>query len=115
MTDVQTIDKNRMLELLELVVNREGADTKAECKYVMNDAPQCIGAHVLTELGVTLDELRAREDKSVHVFRGILSSRNVSVDEDVLDVLYCAQLRQDSGHTWGDALESARAFAEGQS
>jgi len=104
------ISVERVLEVLELVVAREGADTKRECRYVVDDAPQCIGGTVLFELGVPLPELVAMEHRSVYAWTD-KAGLAVNLSMYAGRVLRCAQIAQDNELTWGEALERARARA----
>lgn len=108
-----TVDTDRVLELLELVVNREGPDTIREGRYVRNGEPFCIAACVLNKLGVSRVTLAWEEGRSVHRFRHLVNG--VLFTNDAMDALRAAQIHQDNGGTWGEALECARSVVKEQS
>lgn len=107
-----TVDADRVLELLELVVGREGPDTVREGRYVRNGEPFCIAACVLNELGVPRVTLAWEEGRSVHRFRHLVNG--VVFTDGAMDTLRAAQIHQDYGDTWGSALEYARDVTEGR-
>jgi hypothetical protein len=109
MTMSDQISVERVLEVLEQVVAREGADTRRECKYVVDDAPHCVGGTVLFELGVPLTELKEMEGRSVYAWTD-KTGHAVNLSTSAGHVLRRAQIAQDDGLTWGDALVHARAF-----
>jgi len=109
MSDQITVE--RVLEVLELVVAREGEDTKRECKYVVHGQAHCIGGTVLFELGVPLSHLVKLEGTSVSSFTSV---GGVSLSDGAGRVLRTAQVAQDAGCVWGEALEMAKAKAMGE-
>ncbi|KAF4408621.1 hypothetical protein [Streptomyces lycii] len=95
---VRSVLRTVALERPEYVYDEQDED--GSCQYVNNGAPSCLVGHVLHRLGVPLDVLREREgDKALHVARDLLSVSDVTAG-----CLNRAQIRQDDGETWGDAI-----------
>jgi hypothetical protein len=114
------INKKQAVALLEYTVQRVGADTVYAdrettvygCRYTTEDGtPLCIiGEIFISELGldweplvdVNKDDVRTATDA---VYPGMFSKKAV-------EILQMAQDQQDSGSSWGHALEKAQSLAK---
>lgn len=118
------LDAKGAIGLLRLVVFEKGADFVYEkvdfdgahiprCVNFHEGEPSCIVGHVLANLGVSA------EDAARMGVDGNMSAINVAgnlerfgyewkIDSDAVDILTAAQIRQDNGQSWGEAL----AYAE---
>ena len=109
------------ITLLENAVKDKGSEhTVAACTY----AAACIGGHVLQQLGADIEDLLFFDkDDDVDGDTGFAHLASLNVFEKRLSVRFSgraaavigeAQRVQDgvSAHTWGDALQAARRFAE---
>lgn len=112
---------DRALELLREVVAEVGEDHVYDppegedgCLYVHGDGPGCIVAHVMVRAGVSLEELRSVElstplaDGTGPYGPGALWAR--WGDRDALRLLFLVQEEQDSGRTWGEAVDNGVAL-----
>ncbi len=86
-----------------------GFSDGSDCAYAVYDlatekpvAPSCIVGHVLVTLGVPLTRLSNMEGNNIYGIRGDLLA--LGFPEEVLPALAEAQIVQDEGGTWGDAL-----------
>lgn len=116
------LTRDTAIELLERAVQDRGADFvyrkhdeyNTACKYEKNDAPSCLVGVVLAMAGATIWELKRMDQADepgmdLH-WQGLLP---VEATNQAIDILSAAQLAQDVGHTWGEALLRARAQARG--
>lgn len=82
-------------------------DDSYGCLYAHEGGPSCLIAHVLTRLDVPLSELAEYEGNSaIYLAEDLLGLSN-----SVANVLQAAQSEQDTGGTWGEALDYARDVA----
>jgi hypothetical protein len=107
MSDIHVITPPEVMELLTRVVEREGADVKRECKYVVDGKAHCIAACVLVEAGMPLDVFAEFEGKSVF-YMGTRVLAGFTLTQDTAEILDAAQYEQDNNKTWGAALVAAR-------
>jgi len=105
--EVHVITVPEVMELLELVVEREGEDIKRECRYVVDGKAHCIAACVLAEAGMPVDAFAEFEGKSVF-YMGTRVLGGFTLTQNAAEILDVAQYAQDENKTWGDALEAAR-------
>lgn len=106
---------------LREIVAQYGPDTTRQCQYVEYAggtdydeqdetpvAPHCIVGHFLHRNGVSLEVLQSVEGESI---RGaaVEIADLLKIDAQAAEVLWEAQTTQDSGYTWGKALEAAEA------
>lgn len=112
---MEKIDERRALELLIDVVDAAGEDVVYQkiwvngdfkCRYAVNERPSCLVGQALFRAGATVEtlELFDRMDlpaKNMANMEGHVTARAARV-------FSAAQEAQDSGKTWGVALESAR-------
>lgn len=128
-----TVTAEKAIELLERAVEAKGANyvdpgaTSTGCTYADDQGqPRCIVGHVLSYLSV---DLRPVEVEGAYSHYTNLWGEDFSAGElhlgdegkaplgDVVftikaaRVLEAAQARQDHGHTWSDALKTAREAA----
>jgi hypothetical protein len=116
---MERIDARRAVELLIDVVEQYGEDhvyervpnTVDSCRYEYSGQPSCIVGHVLHRAGVPIDVLKSFDDNDDGVSANVLYEY-LDVTEDAANVLGWAQGLQDSGHTWGRALDRAREAYE---
>ena len=118
---MERIDARRALEMLIDVVDQYGEDTVYEkvpltqgnqvievggtgCRYQYQRQPSCIVGHVLHRAGVPMDVLE-NLDMSGSPAGSIYGTVK---DPDARTVLDAAQIKQDAGETWGDALRAAK-------
>lgn len=117
-------DKTVMTTLREVVAERPDFVYKAQTTYSDDDAtpmcgyvhtnengaqiPGCLVGHVLAKLGIPLDTLADFEGRGAHtVVRGL----DLNLSQQTERVLWIAQVEQDSGKPWGEALAEAEAAA----
>jgi hypothetical protein len=128
------IDKDKALELLDAAVAAEGEDrTVAMCVYFLPDGvtPNCIVGNALSQIGVTLEDLRYGDggsadtaekneshSKSVLNGRGIasLAVEGVEITPEATSIFDVAQTVQDGrmggwDRTWGYAVKLAHRKA----
>jgi hypothetical protein len=85
------------------------------CKYVYEGQPSCIAGMALFHLGVDLALLAEVDEKGADLESGFnptigggaaqfLRENGVDLDDDAERVLDEAQVQQDDGNTWGQAL-----------
>jgi hypothetical protein len=122
------ITKDKAVELIERAVTERGADYVDPgslggfgCKYLDGDVPGCIVGTALGLAGATTEQLGAMDrhggggyysSMSYLIDSGNLSTLPVETTEAAAEVFLAAQQQQDSGTTWGEALEVARKRAE---
>jgi hypothetical protein len=82
------------------------------CYYVHTDpdtrearSAGCLIGRVLNELGVPLEDLKTHEDEDA---TAVLKEFAPDVPGKTAALLNVVQLKQDSGHTWADALATAK-------
>lgn len=81
-----------------------GDDDGDTCMYQIAGSPGCIVGHVFSRLGVEYSPEFEAQDVATLFKRG-----KVDIDENAARVLQRAQVRQDLGDTWGQALAAAEA------
>lgn len=120
---MERIDNQRAIILLREVVAEKGADyvdpnsgdnSPGPCEYTYDDAPGCIVGHVAFKAGVPIERL--------HDWLGMITDEPWETQEDAdlftydaLTLLRAAQVVQDNGGTWGEALASAESDLEADS
>jgi hypothetical protein len=77
------------------------------CVYVWNGEPDCIAGKVLARMGVSIEKLASYEGSSVSVVAPVVSN----LGDAATNVLRVAQVVQDKGGTWGEALAEAKTVA----
>ena len=122
--------KSRTLDLLTEIVTEYGTDHVYQqlpydddhggtyCAYVERGPeglrPSCLVGHFFARLGVSLDRLNFTEH-TPNPIDGMPTAEKVATDLNVCDdaakILQAAQEEQDTGKTWGVALNRARARA----
>ncbi len=115
------ITKRAALKALDQAVAKRGADyvypmPNDKCVYVYNGAPSCIVGEVLAQ-EVPIDELQQLEVRESNTAPLTLTSTRrtiacmfeVTFTDGALKVLREAQVEQDCGTTWADAVERAKA------
>lgn len=112
----EQITAERAIELLELVVAREGRDIRRPCRYVNmgHDTlhPVCLIGYVMAEAGVPLETMAYWNSKTIsEVFDNGTLNGVVDVSTEAVDVLQVAQDMQDIDKTWGAALDAALIVA----
>ena len=122
---MEEISARRALELLTDVVDKAGEDFVYEhqdmtdlrgalehggppkgCRYVDGDHPSCLVGHVLVRAGASLEALNKLDKLGASAKS--LADFGIRVDENASKVLGTAQLAQDGGKSWGEALRLAR-------
>lgn len=120
---MERIDERRALELLIDVVDAYGEGTVYEkvrltvndeivddygigCRYQYKQQPSCLVGHVIHRAGVPMSTLEAMDVNGVAANE--LTSYPTGVTVNGASVLNAAQIAQDQGKTWGEALENAR-------
>ena len=86
------------------------ADGMSSCFYVHDDQPGCIAGHVFHRAGISLQTLRDAESSGAN---GV--AHKLGIPAETGATLYQAQLTQDDGGTWGEALAEAERYAAEQS
>jgi hypothetical protein len=103
---------DRTVELLRRVVAEKGSDyvcptvddgDDEACRYVVDDQPSCLVAHVFVAAGVTVDELREVEG---HGPTSVLERPQFLAwaDQPARLLLARAQNGQDERHPWGEVV-----------
>ncbi|TDC02660.1 hypothetical protein E1091_00215 [Micromonospora fluostatini] len=93
--------------------HRDGrAANRQPCRYLTGGEPSCLVALVLHRLGVSVGVLRALDHEVGRRGAGVRinESRHPAlrrVEPAALALLAYVQRMQDSGHTWGQAVEDA--------
>ncbi|MGV9364505.1 hypothetical protein [Amycolatopsis sp. NPDC003731] len=120
------ITKTKAVELIERAVAEKGADyvdpnsTYGRCTYansrVKPTACGCIVGHALFYEGATVAQLHQLDKQPKSSILALLDwdqldALPVEIDKDAARVFMAAQRVQDTGHTWGLALERAREAA----
>lgn len=115
---MQITDEQVIATLKEVVAEQpnyvyaapEHMTSGTECFYVHMDAdgsnqrPGCVVGHVLSRLGISLDELGEHEDAPAGaVVTRLVDGLNVVTEDLLQDV----QTSQDGGNSWSEALTSA--------
>lgn len=133
------IDLNKARELLKAAVETQGADFKyvsrvnQGCAYTpINDenygsylsAPPakddprrktgCVVGTALTAAGVDWSKIDQRYRINYLYNNRAFADQEVELEEDAMLYFLKAQYAQDTGNTWGKALERAEAFAENE-
>lgn len=129
---MRTYDYDETLSLLRAAVELKGEDyvyvnpdgevasddgSITDCFYVDNGsgeaAPSCIVAHVFHAMGIPVLDMLKIEGSSVNsdVTEDLLRDNSIQVTPRATRLLYSAQDLQDSGHTWGVAVECAVRYA----
>lgn len=76
-------------------------ETGNSCVYVNNDgSPSCLIGHALMRCGTEAEFFEGINRDPVSVIEHLFSS----MSESVLESMFVAQLAQDHGETWGQAL-----------
>lgn len=113
---MELINARRALELLTDVVEGNedfryehviDPDNGSNCVYQVNGEPSCLVGHALVRAGVPMSFL-VRMDEEVAAAEVMDAYLDDSVTPGALKVFGAAQIRQDGGQTWGEALEYAR-------
>lgn len=113
------INKTRAIELLEKAVELKGpeyVDPKSEspngCSYVDRDTCGCIVGTAFYANGATLRQLLRMDVKA----GSIIDYSNDELPEELTQsaqwTFYEAQMHQDAGEPWGNAVDRARAYAD---
>lgn len=125
-------DVPEVLVALEAAVAERGADyvydygstPSGNCVYVGSDGtPSCIVGVALSKLGVSVETLKAEGQTGAAGGRTPFNAIAIGSRSDLaalltpaaVNVLAAAQFRQDSGESWGEALNAARRAAGGAS
>lgn len=128
-TEKPTIDAERALSLMERAVEKMGVDytypagdpdgSINTCVYVRDGEPSCLVGHALFIAGIDIDAL-ADLDTYSETDVSTLARGNEEVGQepvlprlavlsgDAVEVFQTAQMDQDQGRTWGEALSHAR-------
>jgi hypothetical protein len=111
-----------LAELREIIRGREGyvykapEDCEGTCVNFHMGEPSCLVGHWLAMHGVTQGFLRKHnisvEATVTDLFCGNAHVMPIQVDEPAHRLLVLAQQRQDSGSTWGNAVEFSRYDVE---
>lgn len=102
----------------------EGADEYGEfeyaiCTYVRDGQPSCIVGHALASLGVPVEILAGLDAPpggtgAYRALTGLAKDRVIEYRaedwEFITGFLLEAQIHQDGGDSWGDALDKARSY-----
>lgn len=83
-------------------------DELAQCKYVDNDRPHCIGGRALANLGVPLAVLRQSEFNALDM---VMSRLRIESTYDERRWARQAQVSQDNGSVWAGAIKYADDIA----
>ena len=118
MTEV--IDATKLVDILENIVKENGYDHTAECQYMdaETNQPICIAGQVVYRLGGSdaLEQLIENRAISLTLDFAAFDSvkndelhnsqvvRDLGLTDDALKLLAHAQLIQDEGEPWGEAL-----------
>jgi hypothetical protein len=104
------INRDAVLELLTKVVAEKGETHSAVCEYTIDGhTPVCIAGTVVFEAAGE-DGLNYLTPGTVKDEENVQALIELNFAEDAIDTLRVAQYVQDSGASWGTALEYAREF-----
>lgn len=120
-----TLNLEQAQELIASVIKTHGEDKvyerpvpRGRCLYVHKDndgnlTPGCLVGTALMKYGVAAEELVEQLIDAEEMARRLERRGILSIDEDAVTYLYCAQQSQDDGETWGEANEYALAYIRG--
>jgi hypothetical protein len=115
----QRITHEDVLRVMTEVVDEYGHDyvyvyenAGIGCAYIKDGQPSCLIGHVLVRLGVEVSYLTERNSARIesHLFDSHETDHPWTPEAG--SVMEAAQLLQDMGETWGEALAAARRRAE---
>jgi hypothetical protein len=135
---IATVDREKAMELLEQAVQLKGPDyidpgssesSTASCTYFVGEQPSCIVGHVLAkfDLNRTFDNEEIQlliepwidghapfeaPDEDYYSGGYLANNRDFTLTSGAVTVLRAAQSAQDSGHTWGTALDRSREASD---
>lgn len=109
------INAERALALLDEVVQAHGEGTKVEyrnalgaCQYWVGDGPSCLIGHALWRSGVfTIEEIQSLDTEYANACN-LIWLYEERIDPVAAEIFEQAQQAQDSGTTWGSALQAGR-------
>lgn len=85
------------------------------CVYVADGAPSCLVGHVLVPLGASLLHLAEADTGMVPAngVRDVARLAGLDISETAGEALDAAQMAQDTGHLWSEALSRAEEVFNG--
>ncbi len=117
---METLTESLAIDYLRRAVAEYGAEyvdpmatENDACQNVYTDGEgnvtgRCIAAQVLSYHGVSDDDLYSCNDHGIEqTIRDLGPALDLPVEEAADDLLLRAQIEQDGGSTWGEAVESA--------
>jgi hypothetical protein len=120
------LDRGQALVFLEKALGEKGADYvytlggrdvktyneqnshTMRCQYFEDGQPSCLVGHVLSYMGYN-ERVVPEHDSASNVVNTVLG---ISTGIDVLQALDKAQELQDTGYTWGEAVEAAKEILQ---
>lgn len=108
------ITKSRAVAMLSALVDQHGPDTVRGRTYVNErfSVPNCFAGCAFFAWGAPLETLVAVEGVPVNEISLNWPLGNIELTEAATEVLHVAQVYQDGGARWGDALDAAQRAAE---
>lgn len=113
------INKTRAIELLEKAVELKGSeyvDPKSElaagCSYADGDTCGCIVGTAFYINGATISQLLRMDVEAGNVVDYSNDELPEELTKSAKWTFYEAQMHQDSGKTWGNAVDRARVYAD---
>lgn len=125
----RTVDTGEVLHVAEQIVNEFGHDyvyiepDDGICRYVYKGKPSCLVGHILVRLGAPINAIRVSEEARLNAGEGLgvdvllesltptWSTLGFTLTAQAVEVLAAVQNTQDTGRTWGQALDDGRRVA----
>ena len=107
-----TIDSHAAFDAMADVVFDYGPDyvyplaSQARCVYTVDGEPSCLVGHALHRLGVSIADLETMDAAGFGAIM-VVDVPGATLVGDAREVFGQAQMAQDAGRTWGNALREA--------
>ncbi|MEV0759614.1 hypothetical protein [Nocardia sp. NPDC050435] len=79
-------------------------DGRKRCVYTRNGAPSCLIGHAALRLGVSLDQLRDWDGRTLTGIEDVLAAEGVDRESSEVQWLDHVQFEQDHRRSWGEAV-----------
>lgn len=101
----------QLSQIMTEIVNEAGRDfvyrnhNYSNCTYLKDDVPDCLIGRVLFRLGIPLEVLQEM-DENIIAISSAEGPDLTGLSTSACDLLGVAQMKQDQGQNWGDALDT---------
>lgn len=122
---IKELGADETLELLASIVEKAGEDHTARCYYktpledptsfetLYETIPQCIVGQAAYKVAGVEGLCSLVESQGADSPMNVAVLRALGFTYSAVRILHAAQMAQDSGRTWGEALARATSFKEG--